>query len=146
MTNQQFLLAPGQRFQPMFALERGAERTADFRIGKGDRPARRSVFRSAACVMCGDSPVRIARVTCVQRAVGAPHHVDEVHAAILPSRVCAVQHSWVPNIWTMRRGMVKWMSALCYVGRCSGPAEREGALRFRRRYGIAECMPSTINS
>jgi len=78
----------------MFALERGAERTADFRIDKRDRPARRSVFRSAACVMRGGSPVGVAGVTGVQRAVGAPHHVDEVHAAILPSRMSAVQHSW----------------------------------------------------
>jgi hypothetical protein len=90
-SNQQFLLAPAQRLQRILPLERGAERAATLKVHKRDRPARRRVFRSAAGVVRGGAFFRIARVAGVKRAVGASHHIDEMHEAILATPVGAVQ-------------------------------------------------------
>jgi len=78
--DQRFLVLPRPPLQLMLALERVAERLEGFRVDQADRTTPGCVARAAAAVVRLLTRVRIARVSRVQRAVGAADDVDEMQS------------------------------------------------------------------
>src|SRR5688572_25948750 len=112
---QLLLLDPGEPLDFVFTFQRRAVRLEQLGIDQKNRTAAGRVLRPAARVVRLGTPFEIARIARVQRSIGAPDHIHEMHG----------RHSSTCD----NKGVASM-----------------GALRFRRRYGLKECMPSTINS